>query len=210
MSTMADPSSAPPAESGQAADSSSLFTGKVLFWCLVVPLVAADLWTKSWAFAFLADQHGGNFSMTNRYPVFDTRLVDFELVNYLNHGTIWGLGQDWHSVLRWLRVGAIFVILWFVYKTPRTATWSKIALGLIMAGALGNLYDNFLHEFDVSTMGTRLAQVYKGAVRDFIHVHNGESWDFPAFNVADACITVGAATLFVLLWTAPTTPKAET
>jgi signal peptidase II len=49
------------------------------------------------------------------------------------------------------------------------------SLSLIMAGALGNLID----------------RLYLGHVVDFIHAHWGDA-DFPAFNVADSAITIGA------------------
>jgi len=54
-------------------------------------------------------------------------------------------------------------------------------LALVAGGALGNAID----------------RVHYGYVVDFIHVHWYESWWFPAFNVADAAITVGAACLIV-------------
>ena len=56
-----------------------------------------------------------------------------------------------------------------------------IALALILGGALGNLYDRVIH----------------GKVTDFILVHWQQSWFFPAFNIADSAITVGAALLLL-------------
>ena len=59
----------------------------------------------------------------------------------------------------------------------------------IMAGAIGNLYDNFTQE--------------SHGVRDFLRFQGsffGQSWEFPAFNVADSCICVGAITLAILMW----------
>jgi signal peptidase II len=57
-------------------------------------------------------------------------------------------------------------------------TWLRVALGLIVGGALGNVID----------------RIRWGAVADFVDVHAG-AWHWPAFNVADAGITVGAALL---------------
>ena len=54
----------------------------------------------------------------------------------------------------------------------------RIGLGFILGGAIGNLYD----------------RVLLGTVTDFIEVYNG-TWSFPAFNMADSAITVGAAIL---------------
>ena len=52
-------------------------------------------------------------------------------------------------------------------------------LALILGGALGNVIDRLVH----------------GYVVDFIHVHWFDSWYFPAFNVADSGITIGAGLL---------------
>ena len=54
-------------------------------------------------------------------------------------------------------------------------------LALILGGALGNVIDRLLH----------------GYVVDFIHFHWFESWYFPAFNVADSGITIGAGLLLL-------------
>src|SRR5690606_40308117 len=95
----------------------------------------------------------------------------------------------------YLRLVAVVLIVWFAFKTPQRARFTLLALGFILAGALGNLYDNFFHRTQY------LFSVAPGAVRDFLYFHNDSpAWDFPAFNVADACITVGAVTLFCALW----------
>jgi signal peptidase II len=181
------------------AGSGEGFGGKLWFWLPIGPLVALDLWSKTAVFEFL--KAGGKFNPMARYEVFDTAFVRFEFVNWHNPGTVWGLFQDYNQPLRYVRLLAIAIIFWFVYKTPRSSRVTIAALGLIMAGALGNLYDNFLH---VSDWERDL-----GAVRDFLFFSDFfglESWDFPAFNVADSCITVGAVALFVILWSTDTSP----
>ena len=55
------------------------------------------------------------------------------------------------------------------------------ALSLILGGAIGNVIDRLLH----------------GYVVDFILVHYQNSWTFPAFNVADSAISIGAALLIL-------------
>lgn len=169
------------------------FGGKLWFWLPIAPLVALDLWSKAAVFEFL--KAGGKFNPMARYEVFETAFVRFQFVNWHNPGTVWGLFQEFNQPLRYVRLLAIAIIFWFVYKTPRTSRVTIAALGLIMAGALGNLYDNFLHVADWERD--------LGAVRDFLFFSDFfglESWDFPAFNVADSCITVGAVALFVILW----------
>ena len=87
-----------------------------------------------------------------------------------------------------VRRTAVFGLFWFVRTTPAYARLQQVVLSLVLAGALGNLYDNF----------TRADR----SVRDFLRFSGRwpTEWDFPAFNVADSCITVGAIGLFLLLW----------
>jgi len=72
---------------------------------------------------------------------------------------------------------AAAVVSWMLWRSPQRRLQS-IGLALILGGALGNLWD-------------RLAW---GAVADFLDFH-AFGWHWPAFNVADSAITVGAALL---------------
>jgi signal peptidase II len=180
------------------------FAGKLLFWVPIVPLIALDLWSKAWAFD-LVKQRLGRFSVNSKYDVFELGWVKFELVTWLNQGTIWGLGAQFHFYLKFLRVGAIALILYFLYKTPARHRWMLLSLSLILSGAIGNMYDNFFHFDSEYSMDPK----FTGAVRDFIHFFDPGSWNFPAFNVADSCISVGAFLLFILLWTMKPTVVPE-
>lgn len=164
------------------------FGGKWWFWLPWPILVAVDLVSKWWVFAFLAERHPG-LAEVQRPPflVFDGPLR-FDLVSWGNTGTIWGLFQDGTVVLMVLRCLAVVGLLWFVRTTPQKARLQQLVLSLVFAGALGNLYDNFVRA--------------DRSVRDFLHFSGSWpfAWDFPAFNVADSCITVGAIGLFLLLW----------
>jgi signal peptidase II len=83
-------------------------------------------------------------------------------------------------------IGISALVLFFVLnalldrQSSFNSTANRIGLALILGGAIGNLYD----------------RVLAGKVTDFIEVYKG-SWSFPAFNVADSAITVGAAFLLV-------------
>ena len=123
--------------------------------------------------------------------------VQFDLVTWGNTGTIWGLFQNGTVVLMILRCFALVGLLWFVRSTARAARLQLLVLSLVFAGAVGNLYDNFVRA--------------DRSVRDFLHFSGTWpwAWDFPAFNVADSCITVGAIGLFVLLWREDRAAKAE-
>ena len=87
----------------------------------------------------------------------------------------------------WLRIALITLSLIFIAAlawllvTSKSVTWRSLAgLSLLIGGAAGNLTDRILH----------------GAVTDFFEIWIG-SYRYPAFNVADSAITVGA--ILVLL-----------
>ncbi|WP_434456884.1 signal peptidase II [Stutzerimonas urumqiensis] len=85
--------------------------------------------------------------------------------------------QRWLFALIAIVVSGVLIV-WMKRLKP-SETWLAIALALVLGGALGNLYD----------------RVVLGHVVDFILVHWQERWYFPAFNVADSAITVGAIML---------------
>jgi signal peptidase II len=72
---------------------------------------------------------------------------------------------------------ALVVWLW---RLPRGEKFLPLALSLIVGGAIGNVIDRIAH----------------GHVIDFIHAHWGSSY-FPAFNIADSAITIGAALMII-------------
>ncbi|NKB37808.1 MAG: lipoprotein signal peptidase [Gammaproteobacteria bacterium] len=71
-------------------------------------------------------------------------------------------------------------LVYWLYTLPRQKVWLAAALSLVLGGALGNLWD----------------RVKLGYVIDFIDVYY-QSWHWPAFNVADSCICIGAGMLIV-------------
>ena len=97
-----------------------------------------------------------------------------------NRGMSYGLLQS-EGFMRWVLAAGMFVIAlgFFVWLLRAEGKWLKLALSLVVGGAIGNLID----------------RVRFGAVVDFI---NANALYFPwIFNVADAAISVGAALLFV-------------
>jgi signal peptidase II len=107
----------------------------------------------------------------------------FNLVMVYNQGAAFSFLANSGGWQRWFFSGLAFVvslaIIWMLHKntTQRLFCW---ALTLILGGAVGNLIDRVLY----------------GHVIDFLDFHIG-TLHWPAFNVADSAITVGAA-LFVL------------
>ena len=107
----------------------------------------------------------------------------------VNHGALWGIGnraeeepagKDYNHVFAAVSViAAIAIVLWSLRQSTAGDRWLCVALGLILAGTLGNLYDRV---------------IFLG-VRDFfkwVYLYN-----FPVFNVADSCLVCGASLLLV-------------
>lgn len=107
----------------------------------------------------------------------------FNLVFVLNPGAAFSFLADAGGWQRWFFTGltlvVVGVLLFLIRKSPQQALFC-LAASLIMGGALGNLVDRLII----------------GAVIDFLDFHVG-GWHWPAFNLADSAITVGAA-LFIL------------
>ncbi|MDX1733389.1 MAG: signal peptidase II [Halioglobus sp.] len=87
-------------------------------------------------------------------------------------------------------ISAVLVV--WLYLLPRGQRLLALSLGLILGGALGNLWD----------------RVTLGYVVDFISVHYG-GYYFPAFNIADSAITVGAVCMLLDSFLAPDKQAAE-
>lgn len=129
-----------------------------------------DQVTKAFANALLMPPSGG--------PITITSFLDLRL-GY-NRGVAFGLFSTDHPAAPWaLSALAVFVVV-VLYGWMRQAVdaWHRFALGLVAGGALGNVAD-------------RLRQ---GMVTDFLDFHI-RGWHWPAFNLADSAITVGAAIL---------------
>jgi signal peptidase II len=95
--------------------------------------------------------------------------LGFDVTNTANPGLAFGVGSGQGFVLAVTVIALAFVLVWFALDPGRPGLW--LAVGLLAGGALGNLAD----------------RVRADAVTDFI---DPPLW--PAFNVADIAITLGA------------------
>ena len=98
----------------------------------------------------------------------------FHLTLVLNNGTAFGLFKGANAALAILSVVVIMLILFYVLKNKAMGFANSLALGLILGGALGNLFD----------------RVKFGYVIDFLDFR---VW--PVFNIADSAITIGTCLL---------------
>jgi signal peptidase II len=94
-------------------------------------------------------------------------------------GMLGGLPDPWRPlVLIALALAMVAVLAWMLRETPREEPAQRLALALVVGGAIGNLYDRIRY----------------GEVIDFLDVYVS-GWHWPAFNVADSAITVGCGLL---------------
>ncbi len=116
----------------------------------------------------------------------------------VNHGALFGIGQQHKGLSNGIFavvcvVAAVAIGVWVSRGQARYDRWLCMALGLVIAGTLGNFYD----------------RVVFGGVRDFLHFYkpywNDHEW--PVFNVADCGLVVGAGVLLVQAMFAPSPEK---
>jgi signal peptidase II len=144
---------------------------------------AAWLWLSLFVIAF--DQ-ATKFLVTRFLDLYERvevlPVLDFTLLH--NTGAAFSILADASG---WQRgffvvlgiVVSLALIVW-LWRLPRGEKFLPLALALIVGGALGNVIDRMTHGF----------------VIDFIHAHWGGSY-FPAFNIADSAITIGAALMIL-------------
>lgn len=178
----------------------------VLFLAVVIAGLAADLTLKEVAFRTVAGTP----------IVLDPAQPDHTVIPYhdpvtvipgvlslrltTNTGAVFGLGKGGRWGFIAVSLVALVIITRIFWRSPANMPALHIALGLILAGALGNLYDRFMYS----------------AVRDMLHMFPGATlpfgWTWPGnegsrvlypwiFNLADAALVIGVAGVLVITWT---------
>jgi signal peptidase II len=130
---------------------------------LTLPLYALDQITKYLVLRFLGEER-------TLIPGF------FSLVSVTNSGAAFGSFANNNGFFIGLSLVAFVIVLFLLLRRDSPDPWRRVALGLLLAGILGNLTDRLWH----------------GHVIDFLlfnlHIPFADPW--PAFNVADSCICV--------------------
>lgn len=150
------------------------------FWLTIFVGLGVDLWTKDWADAALKGQ-----------PAKDLIPNVLSLQYSTNRGALFGMGQHLTGLFIAASILALVFVLYVFVKSTRGQRSFHIALGMILGGALGNLYDRLFHG---------------GAVRDFIKIElkfgSIELWPW-VFNVADMLLVCGVSVLMLNIWFGP-------
>lgn len=147
-------------------------SGSMLPWLgLSLVLLIADQFTKILILGY--------------YRLGDSTVVTafFNIVRVHNTGAAFSFLADASGWQRWfftgIGVAAVGVIVWMLKAHPGQKLFS-FALACILGGAVGNVID----------------RVRYGYVVDFLDFYWG-TWHFPAFNIADSAISIGAACLIL-------------
>src|SRR5436189_6137607 len=139
---------------------------------LSLPLYALDQWTKHLVLRFVSPE--------------EPRIIIssfFHLVNVTNTGAAFGSFRNNNTFFIVISSIALLLVVGLLMRRRSPDLWRDASLGLLLPGLLGNLTDRLLY----------------GHVIDFLlfdlHVPYAHPW--PAFNVADSCISV-AVVLFII------------
>lgn len=160
---------------------------RVMTFAVAALLVALDQATKAWASATFAAGGGGmplGLGFTLTY-VRNTGAA-FGMLRGVE-ASVFGVTLDGTLLLALASLAvAVWLSVYLLRRGPELPALTRASLGLVLAGATGNMIDRF-----------RLRYVV-----DFVHFEVG--WfDFPVFNLADALIVVGATLLVLLAWLGP-------
>lgn len=195
-------------------------------WLVAVLGLAADLWSKAWAFSELAPH--------------ETRVLIKNLASLhlsLNPGALFGIGAGYAPIFVGASVLALMFVL-YLFANSSIRQWSMhVALGLVLAGALGNLYDRTTQSAYVAhypdgarVIGKLVSETDRSVtigdfpnggnprpypkpiagssglqpvVRDFIKIEARIGglvlWPW-IFNIADAFLVFGVAILLLNFW----------
>jgi len=139
---------------------------------LSLPLYALDQLTKQWVLRSISP-----YDARSVVPDF------FNLVNVTNDGAAFGSFKGNNTFFVIISMTALVVVTVLLVRGRRSDPWRDVSLALLLSGILGNLTDRLLY----------------GHVIDFLlfnlHIRYADPW--PAFNVADSCISI-AVVLFIV------------
>jgi signal peptidase II len=117
----------------------------------------------------------------------------FRITSVRNTGAAFGLFSQNYRVFLWISLVAIALVLVLYMRGGRGHRLRSLALGLILGGALGNVYDRFRYH----------------QVVDFFEFTFFGRYHFAVFNVADSAVTVGVVLLAIETWLRGSDPSRQ-
>ena len=183
----------------------------MVFLTVTIVALAADLWSKHAVFASLLSDPNVPIRVQAmklaQVQDLDSRdvLKDLDLRRQVggglwlslstNPGVVFGLPMP-PPVVAVTTVLTMLMVGWFFAASSAKARWTHIAMGLILAGALGNFYDRMIAGVTIPNLSKPIV----GQVRDFLDFSqvNLMGFNYPyIFNVADVWLVVGVGILLL-------------
>jgi len=161
------------------------WTRAIAFGSIAVIGAGADLWTKSAVFHWRGlPGQADVWWLVEGYVGIETAV---------NIGAVFGLGAGRGTLFAGLSIIAAFgIFVWLFYFGAAKHWWLTIAMGCVLGGIIGNLYDRLGLWWTPD-----LHPEWRSGVRDWILWQAGENYKWPNFNIADSLLVCGAA---ALLW----------
>lgn len=126
-----------------------------------------------------------NFALRERQVPIPALGDVFNLTYTQNTGAAFGLFPAGSNVFLLIAIIATGVIIYYYREVPQGYLPMRIALGMMMGGALGNATD----------------RMTRGFVVDFLHVfYEPAGFNWPIFNIADSSVVIGVGIMIVMLW----------
>jgi signal peptidase II len=134
-------------------------------------IIVADQITKYWVRT--------NIPMGDMWSPWSWLAPYARIVHWKNTGAAFGMFQNFNIIFTILAIVVSIAIFYYFPRVPREEWPLRLAMGMQLGGAVGNLIDRLI----------------QGYVTDFVSVGN-----FAVFNVADASISVGVVVLILGVW----------
>lgn len=136
---------------------------------------------------FIIDQNIKSLFVEGYYRAGE--CIDLEL--HYNKGVAFSMFSFLGPYLKWIQAVLVFAILYVVFKENYLKRYA-FPLGFLVGGALGNVYDRFVHE----------------GVVDYVAWHCG--FDYAVFNFADVAIDIAVVWIVILVYFFPSKANHET
>ncbi len=157
----------------------------VVFTLLAIVGAVADLWTKQAVFDWRGlPRQSDPWWLIEGYVGVETTV---------NIGAVFGIGAGQGTLFAALSVfAATAILVWLFYFGAASQWWLTVAMGCVMGGIFGNLYDRLGLWWEPG-----YPEQWRSGVRDWILWQASEDYKWPNFNIADSLLVCGAG---MLLW----------
>lgn len=134
-----------------------------------------------WLLVFAIDRLVKSYIIENFFPGQSVPVIEnvFHLTYVKNTGVAFGLFRNLGDIFIYSTVILVIAIIVFYLIYNFSSYWYQLAIGLILAGAVGNLIDRLIYGFVIDYLDFRI---------------------WPVFNIADMVVVIGVFILSIFIW----------